>query len=111
MKIAIPCAAGRLCQHFGHCEEFAFVEIGENREISSVEMISPPMHAPGVFPQWVKEQGAELVIAGGMGGRAQGMFQQQGIRVLTGAPAAEPKDIASAWIADNLQLGANACDH
>ena len=29
MKIAIPLAAGRLCMHFGHCEQFALVEVDE----------------------------------------------------------------------------------
>ena len=27
MKIAIPLAAGRLCMHFGHCEQFALVDV------------------------------------------------------------------------------------
>ena len=26
MRIAIPLSEGRLCQHFGHCEEFLFVD-------------------------------------------------------------------------------------
>lgn len=111
MKIAIPCAEGQLCQHFGHCQEFAFVEINDNNEIVGVEAMAPPYHAPGVFPRWVREQGAEVVIAAGMGGRAQAMFQQQGIKVLTGAPSAPPEKIVESWLADSLQLGANACDH
>ncbi len=111
MKIAIPCAEGRLCQHFGHCQEFAIVEVDENRKISGVEMVTPPRHAPGVFPQWVREQGADLVIAGGMGGRAQGMFEQHGVQVLAGAPAATPEEIVRAWLENSLQVGANACDH
>jgi predicted Fe-Mo cluster-binding NifX family protein len=30
MKIAIPTSQGKLCQHFGHCEEFVFIEVDEN---------------------------------------------------------------------------------
>jgi len=111
MKIAIPCAGGQLCMHFGHCQQFAFVEVNDDKSIAGVEMIDPPMHAPGVYPRWVKEQGADMVIAGGMGGRAQGMFEQHGVRVLAGAPSAPPEDIVQAWIDETLQLGANACDH
>ena len=29
MKIAIPTANGKLCQHFGHCEKFVFIEVDE----------------------------------------------------------------------------------
>lgn len=111
MKIAIPCAEGVLCMHFGHCENFAFVEVDENKNITGVELVNPPQHAPGVYPQWVKEQGADMVIAGGMGGRAQAMFEQQGVRVFPGAAAETPEKIVKAWLENTLQLGANACDH
>lgn len=111
MKIAIPCAEGKLCMHFGHCEHFAFVEVNENKSITGVKLVNPPHHAPGVYPQWVKEQGAVMVIAGGMGGRAQALFEQQGIRVLAGATAAPPEEIVKAWLDNTLQVGANACDH
>ena len=52
-----------------------------------------------------------MVIAGGMGGRAQGMFEQHGVKVLAGAPAAPPEEIVKAWLDNSLQLGANTCDH
>jgi len=97
--------------HFGHCQQFAFVDVDQDGNISAIRMVDPPQHAPGVFPQWVKEQGAEMVIAGGMGGRAQGMFEQQGVRVLTGAPADTPEAITRAWLDNRLETGANACDH
>lgn len=29
MKIAIPMAGGQLCMHFGHCEQFALVDVDE----------------------------------------------------------------------------------
>ncbi len=111
MKIAIPCADGRLCMHFGHCENFAFVEVDENKNITGIDLVKPPHHAPGVYPGWVKEQGADIVIAGGMGGRAQAMFEQQGVQVLPGAAAGAPEEIVKAWLDNTLQLGDNACDH
>jgi len=111
MKIAIPCAGGQLCMHFGHCQQFAFVEVDENKNITGVEMVTPPQHAPGVYPQWVSEQGAAMVIAGGMGGRAKELFEQQGVQVVSGAPAAAPEEIVKAWLDNTLQVGANSCDH
>ena len=33
------------------------------------------------------ERGANVIIAGGMGSRAQGLFNENGIKVVTGAPA------------------------
>ncbi len=41
MKIAIPLADGKLTAHFGHCHEFALIEV-ENDEIIEKETHKPP---------------------------------------------------------------------
>ena len=81
MKFAIPVADGRLAAHFGHCEQFALIET-ENGEIKNSAMQTPPPHEPGVLPKWLHEQGANVIIAGGMGSRAQQLFGQSGIKVV-----------------------------
>lgn len=112
MKIAIPTAEGKLCMHFGHCEKFAFVEIDEEtKEIKETIYIEPPPHVPGILPPWVAEQGASVVIAGGIGGRAAGLFEQNNVKVVVGAPVDSPEVIAKAYLEGTLQTGANACDH
>ncbi|MFP4054654.1 MAG: NifB/NifX family molybdenum-iron cluster-binding protein, partial [Phycisphaerae bacterium] len=112
MKIAIPVAEGRLCMHFGHCQQFAIVEADEaGREITNVEFLTPPPHEPGVLPRWLHEQGAGVIIAGGMGQRAQGLFAANGITVVVGAPADAPQDVAAAYLAGRLETGQNVCDH
>jgi predicted Fe-Mo cluster-binding NifX family protein len=112
MRIAIPLAEGRLTMHFGHCERFAFVDANqESKEIVSIETLTPPEHVPGLFPKWVREQGADLVIAGGMGERAQELFAEQGIKVIAGAPADSPEELVNAYFNGTLVTGKNACDH
>jgi predicted Fe-Mo cluster-binding NifX family protein len=111
MKIAIPLVNGRLSAHFGHCEQFAIVEADENKEIKNTELLTPPAHEPGVLPRWLAEQGASLIIAGGMGRRAQDLFQQNNIDVVVGAPDAEPEVLVSDYLAGQLQSGQNICDH
>jgi len=112
MKIAIPTAAGRLCMHFGHCEQFALIEIdGGDVKTMRTTMATPPPHEPGLLPRWLHEQGVDVVIAGGMGQRAQQLFAQSGIRVVVGAPAETPEQLAAAWLDGRLQSGVNACDH
>ena len=86
MRIAIPLAAGRLCMHFGHCEQFALVDVDEAAQKGrGTTLLTPPPHEPGLLPRWLHEQGADVVIAGGMGQRAQQLFAQSGIRVLVGS--------------------------
>ena len=112
MKIAIPLTAGRLSMHFGHCEEFALVDVDEKtREVSQMITLRPPGHQPGVLPQWLHEQGASVIIAGGMGQRAQQLFAQNDITVVIGASEQQPKELVQAYVQGALQTGDNICDH
>ena len=92
MKFAIPMAEGKLTAHFGHCKEFAILEV-ENDQIVNKETVVPPPHEPGVLPRWLHEMGADVIIAGGMGQRAVSLFQENGIQVVIGAPSLEPEKL------------------
>jgi Mrp family chromosome partitioning ATPase/predicted Fe-Mo cluster-binding NifX family protein len=112
MRIAIPVAQGQLCQHFGHCEEFAIVDVNSQEKcISGIHRETPPPHAPGVLPQWLGQQKVNVVIAGGMGSRAQSLFAENGIQVVIGAAAGTPEEVVNAYLNGTLQTGANICDH
>jgi predicted Fe-Mo cluster-binding NifX family protein len=52
-----------------------------------------------------------VIITGGMGMHAQRLFEQYGIQVQIGAKPGKPEDVAKAWLAGNLDIGANPCDH
>ncbi|MBN1866782.1 NifB/NifX family molybdenum-iron cluster-binding protein [Candidatus Sumerlaeota bacterium] len=112
MRIAIPLADGKLAMHFGHCEQFALVDVNPDaKTIVGREDVAPPPHQPGLLPPWLAERGANVVIAGGMGQRAQALFAQQGIQVVVGASAETPKQVVSSYLAGTLEAGVNACDH
>ena len=112
MKIALPIASGQLCMHFGHCEQFMLVDVDpQARTILSQSMLQPPPHEPGVLPRWLHEQGADVIIAGGMGQRAQELFAQNGIRVIVGAQADAPDTLVNAFLHNQLESGENLCDH
>ena len=112
MRIAIPIAQGKLAMHFGHCEQFALVDVDEEKKtVTRQEMVQAPEHEPGILPRWLAERGANVIIAGGMGMRAQQLFSAQGIEVAVGAPAGEPRALATAYVNGALQTGPNVCDH
>lgn len=110
MKFAIPLAEGKLTAHFGHCREFALVDVEDN-EIKAKETLEPPPHEPGVLPRWLHGLGTNVIIAGGMGARALDLFAQNGIKVLTGAPSLSPEELVQQYLNNTLQIGANVCDH
>jgi len=112
MRIAVPLAAGRLSAHFGHCEEFAIVEVDEEtKEVVNTSRHESPPHEPGALPRWLHELGANMIIAGGMGQRAQQLFAQNAIEVVVGAPAESPERLAAAYLDGTLETGGNLCDH
>ena len=74
-------------------------------------MVTPPPHEPGVLPKWLHAQGVSLIIAGGMGQRAQAIFVENGIQVVVGAPASTPEDLADQYLVGTLIAGENVCDH
>ena len=110
MKIAVPTTAGQVSAHFGHCEKFAFFD-AQDKEITQVYHLTPPAHEPGAFPKWLKEEGAEVIITGGMGMRAQDLFTQQGIQVISGVSASDPNEVVENYLEGNLAVGENKCSH
>ena len=112
IKIAIPLAEGKLCMHFGHCETFALVDVDlANRKVIGRKDLVPPPHEPGVLPVWLAEMGAGMILAGGMGQRAQELFRAQNIQVTVGLTVETPEELIGQYLAGTLQAGENACDH
>ena len=112
MRIALPIADGKLAMHFGHCAEFALVDVDHpTKQIIKTEMVDAPEHQPGLLPRWLGEKGANVIIAGGMGTRAQNLFAEQHIQVVVGAPADTLDNLVKAYLDGTLQSGENVCDH
>jgi len=112
MRYAIPVTGGRISEHFGHCEQFALIDVDEgSKTIVKKEMVLSPGHQPGLLPQWLSEEGVSVVIAGGMGSRAQGLFQQNHIDVVVGVVESDPEKAIMAYLNGTLDTADNICDH
>lgn len=109
-KFAIPVENGKLCTHFGHCQQFAIVNVTNEDKMEESYIAAPP-HQPGLLPKWLGEMGITNIIAGGIGQKAINLFHQQNIEVTVGVPSNSPKEIVKDWYANSLQTGVNACDH
>jgi len=91
MRIAIPANGNSLdayvYEHFGRAPYYIIIDV-DNNEIKNVEVIQNPAiheHAPGQIPSLLASKGVNILIARGVGPRAQMFFQQLGIQVITGA--------------------------
>jgi predicted Fe-Mo cluster-binding NifX family protein len=76
--------------HFGRCPFFTLIDL-EGEHIQAVQVVANPFfpnHEPGQVPAFVHSQGANVMLTGGMGGRAAAFFEQYGIQPVTGASGA-----------------------
>ncbi|SHE76324.1 Predicted Fe-Mo cluster-binding protein, NifX family [Marinitoga hydrogenitolerans DSM 16785] len=91
MKIAIPLIENlgedsRISEHFGHAPYFGFINLKEDKNYDLNIIKNPLMeHSPGEVPAYLHENGVNLLIAKGIGGRAITFFEQLGIQVIRGA--------------------------
>ena len=109
-KFAIPVENGQLCSHFGHCQQFAIIQVDNNKALQP-DYLTPPPHEPGLLPKWLGQQGVTNIIAGGIGQQAINLFNKQNITVTVGAQAKLPIILVEEWLADSLISGENSCDH
>ena len=112
MRYAVPVSDGRVALHFGHCEEFGLFDADvERRAIVRKEFVPSPGHQPGLLPAWLAEEGASVVIAKGMGSRAQNLFAESRIQVVIGAVSEDPEQVVLDHMHGALEAGDNICDH
>jgi predicted Fe-Mo cluster-binding NifX family protein len=83
MRIAISTDGEFVSAHFGRCPSFTVVEI-EGSEIKNIETINNPGHHPGFIPEFLHKKGVDCIIAGGMGRKATGFFNQYDIETIVG---------------------------
>lgn len=108
--IAVPLAGGRLSDHFGHCEQFAIIDVDPvAKTILNTAQVAPPPHEPGLLPRWLHQQGVKVIIAGGMGQRALDLFAQNGITVKGGRPGGTAEELVQAFLEGSLNSLSGGC--
>ena len=112
MRFAVPVTNGKVATHFGLCSHFVFFDVDEMRKaIMKKEIVASPGHEPGFLPAWLAEEGVSVVIAGGMGSSAQGVFRENRIGVVIGTLEGDPEKAVLDYIGGTLATGDNFCDH
>jgi len=92
MRIAVSASDANgidsaVAMHFGRCPFYVLVDM-DDMAVTDVTVVNNPFyqsHEPGAVPGFINEQGANVMLAGGMGGRAIQFFEQFGIEAVTGA--------------------------
>ncbi|MBU1006258.1 MAG: NifB/NifX family molybdenum-iron cluster-binding protein [Candidatus Omnitrophica bacterium] len=107
MRIAISTDGDFVSAHFGRCPDFTILDI-ESSEVKKKEILPNPGHEPGAIPQFLHSKGVECIIAGGMGMRASGFFNEFGIKTIVGI-SGSIKDVVEKIKNNTLQGGESLC--
>lgn len=107
MKIAVAAMGTAVAGHFGHCENFIFFDTQDGK-ILSEQSVPNPGHRPGFLPNFLADHGAQVVIAGGMGGGAVDIFNERGVQVIVGAQG-DARAAVQAFLAGELVSTCSVC--
>ena len=108
MRIAVATEGNKVSMHFGRCQGYTIYEV-EGGKMTSEQLESSPPHQPGMLPKWLKDKGADVVIAGGAGAMARQLFGQMGIELILGVTGPVRKAV-NEYLEDRLETGPSTCD-
>jgi len=109
MRIAISTDNGYVSAHFGRCPSYTIADI-EDGKVARREEIANPGHSPGFLPRFLAEKGVKLIITGGLGRRAQTLFAENNIEVITGVQG-KIDEVIERFIRNELHPGQDLCEH
>ena len=87
MKIAVAAMGHTVAGHFGHCENFIFFDVEDNKIVDE-KSVPNPGHRPGFLPNFLADNGAEVIIVGAQG---------------------DAKDCVEAWLKGELKSTGAVC--
>ena len=110
MKLAVTFENGNIFQHFGHTENFKIYDI-ENGVIKESRVVNSNGAGHGALAGFLKNEGVDVLICGGIGAGAQTALANAGIR-LYGGVSGSADEAADAFLEDRLEYDANVkCSH
>ena len=107
MRVAISTDGEFVSAHFGRCPSFTIVDI-EDGKISKKDVVDNPGHQPGFIPQFLHKKGVNCIVAGGMGMRATGFFDEFGIQAIVGI-SGKISEVIEKLLKGTLKGGESLC--
>ena len=110
MRIAGTYENGNIFQHFGHTAQFKFYDVEENRIVGE-QVADTQGSGHGALAGFLKANGVNVLICGGIGAGAQNALAEAGIQ-LYGGVSGSADEAAAALLAGTLQYNPDVqCSH
>lgn len=107
MILAVATDGQNVSEHFGKCETFTLFEI-EGSEVKSRKTVSTIGNQHGNLPPFLKKQGVQIAILGGIGGGAKQGMAENGIEFIAGI-SGNIDEVVKQFISGNLKPGVGEC--
>ena len=109
MKIAVTYEGGMVYQHFGHAEQFKVYEVVDGK-VRSVKMLVADGNGHEANAAFLKENGVDVLICGGIGEGAVAALEEAGVGLCAGQSGDADRAVAAYLRGELVSTGAN-CDH
>lgn len=111
-KIALPARNGQIDDHFGHCEFYAVLTIGDDNKIIEYETIPSPQGCgcKSDIAFRLQEKGVTLMLAGNMGEGALRKLASCNIEVIRGC-SGPILTVAADYLSGKIKDSGESCRH
>lgn len=109
LKVALSCEGDSVSAHFGRCQKYVLASI-EDGILKEKQEVLNPGHEPGFLPLFLKQQGVNVMIAGGAGPRAVEILKQNGIDCILGV-SGNVNQVLDLFMQGKLEAGESSCSH
>jgi len=109
MKVAVATQNNMVAGHFGKCEEYTIYEI-EDSKIVNKQTLNTKDHGHSMLPPYLKENGVNVVICGGMGKGAYDALVARDMKVYVG-PQGDIDEVIALLLRGKLETKEAGCSH
>ena len=109
MKIAVTYENGQVFQHFGHTQQFRLYEVQDGK-IAQATILDTQGTGHGALAGFLKAQGVDVLLCGGIGGGAKNALAEAGIQ-LFGGITGDADQAVQAYLDGKLQFDPDVMCH
>jgi predicted Fe-Mo cluster-binding NifX family protein len=111
MKIAVPVTKeNQIDSHFGHCESYGVFTISDKNEIEEIKSVESPQGCgcKSDIASFLASGGVTIMLAGGIGGGAINVLNNNGIEVIRGC-SGDATEIVKLYLKGLVEDSGNSC--
>jgi predicted Fe-Mo cluster-binding NifX family protein len=111
MKIAVPVTKeNQIDSHFGHCESYNVFTLSDKKEITDIKNVQSPQGCgcKSDIASVLAADGVKVMLAGGIGGGAINVLNNNGIEVIRGC-SGDATEVVNLFLSGAVEDSGSSC--